>query len=98
MVQKVGLVRNARGFVEIMDSHHTTRLPTPVIAAKVLVAISPPLVLQAMFVSHPKLAYFVGLVIGGVAWYYLAPRGKVKHLLVLVSCAAVLGFIRLILN
>lgn len=64
---------------------------------KVVVSLTPVLVLQAVFQSHQKITYGVGLVIGAVLWYYVPPRAKVKHLLILIGCAIALGIVRFLL-
>jgi len=77
-----------------MLTRNAAHAKTSTIVLKVLVALAPSFVLQEVFVSHPKLAYSVGLVIGAVAWYFVPPRGNVKQLLVLIGCAIILGIIR----
>jgi len=64
---------------------------TSTVVVKVLVALAPSIVLERVFVSHPKLTYCVCLVIGAVASYFVPPRGTIKQLLILVGCAIILG-------
>lgn len=73
------------------------RAPLEIVVVKVLLAIAPALILQAVFVSHAKLAYFGGLLVGVLLWYFVPPRGNARHLAILIACAAILGLVRLVL-
>jgi len=74
-----------------MRGRDEATIETSTLVVKVLVALAPSIVLEGVFVLHPKLTYCVGLVIGAVASYFVPPRGKTKQLLILVVCAIILG-------
>jgi hypothetical protein len=68
-----------------------------VIVVKVLVGLTPSYILQQVFASHAKPVYGVGLVIGSVVAWCIPPRGTAKQLVALISCAVILGIIRMLL-
>ena len=67
------------------------------VVVKVLAAVAPAALIPGLFPSRAKLVYLLCLMIGGVFWYVVPPRGSVRQLLVLLACAALLGLVRYML-
>jgi len=77
-----------------MNSKIEERSSIPVVALKVFALVLPSIIGGDVFREHSKLAFCIGLFVGAFAWYFVPPRGKTKHLAVLLAACVVISAIR----
>jgi hypothetical protein len=77
-----------------MNSKTEERSSIPVVALKVFALVLPSIIAGDVFREHSKLAFCIGLFVGAFAWYFVPPRGRAKHLVILLAACVVISAIR----